>query len=69
VPAPLSHYACIHVEGNCDLDDNTLERDEMFQLSNWIFIGSNAYDEYTYVPWLGKNVYRRTVDLRAITLL
>ena len=41
---------------------------EMFGLSTWIFIGSNAYHEYTYVPSLGKNVYRRTVDLNLITL-
>ena len=40
----------------------------MFGLSTWIFIGSNAYHEYTYVPSLGKNVYRRTVDLSLITL-
>jgi len=38
-------------------------------LSHWIFIGSNAYDEYTFVPWLGKNVYRRTVDLTAICII
>lgn len=37
-------------------------------LSHWIFIGSNAYDEYTFVPWLGKNIYRRTVDLRDICM-
>ncbi|HTI19136.1 MAG TPA: hypothetical protein VL598_15910 [Trinickia sp.] len=40
----------------------------MFRLSNWIFLGSNAYDEYTFVPWLGRNVYRRTVDLNLITI-
>ena len=33
------------------------------RLHNWIYIGANAYDEYTFVPWLGRNVYRRTVDL------
>ena len=38
-------------------------------LHNWIFIGGNAYDEYTFVPWLNKNVYRRTVDLSQICLL
>ncbi|MGF6374324.1 hypothetical protein OKW40_007140 [Paraburkholderia sp. RAU6.4a] len=21
-------------------------------LSNWIYMGSNAYDAYTFVPWL-----------------
>jgi hypothetical protein len=31
-------------------------------LSNWILIGSNAYDEYTFVPSLNKPVYRRIVD-------
>jgi hypothetical protein len=41
----------------------------MFRLSNWLYIGSNAYDEYTFVTWLGKNVYRRTVDLSSVTLL
>jgi hypothetical protein len=41
----------------------------MSRLSNWIFIGSNAYVEYTFVPWLSKNVYRRTVDLSRVTLL
>ncbi len=35
-------------------------------LSNWIYIGSNAYDEYTFVPWLNKNVYRRTVDFSQV---
>ena len=38
-------------------------------LRHWIFIGSNAYVEYTFVPWLGRSVYRRTVDLSSITLL
>ena len=37
-------------------------------LHNWIFIGSNAYVEYTFIPWLGQNVYRRTVDLTAVCL-
>ncbi|TCK33809.1 hypothetical protein B0G84_8133 [Paraburkholderia sp. BL8N3] len=32
-------------------------------LYRWIFIGSNAYDEYVFVPWLNRNVYLRTVDL------
>jgi hypothetical protein len=46
----------------------TYRRTEMSALSNWIFIGTNAYHEYTFVPSLGKNVYRRTVDLSLITL-
>lgn len=37
-------------------------------LHNWILIGSNAYDEYTFVPWLEKNVYRRTVELSRICI-
>ena len=35
-------------------------------LHRWIFIGSNAYDEYVFVPWLNKNVYLRTVDLNCV---
>jgi hypothetical protein len=31
-------------------------------LYHWIFIGSNAYDEYTFVPWLNKTVYRHRVS-------
>ena len=38
-------------------------------LHNWIFFGANAYDEYTFVPWLNRNVYRRTVELHRICLL
>ena len=38
-------------------------------LSHCIFIGSNAYDEYSFVPWLNKYVYRRTVDLALVCLL
>ncbi|WP_301952073.1 hypothetical protein [Burkholderia sp. S171] len=38
-------------------------------LHNWILISSNAYDEYTYVSWLDRNVYRRTVDLTKVCLL
>lgn len=37
-------------------------------LSNWIFVGSNAYDEYTYVPWLNRNIYRRTVELSRVCI-
>jgi len=37
-------------------------------LYHWIHIGSNAYMEYTFVPWLGKSIYRRTVDLSAICI-
>lgn len=35
-------------------------------LHRWIFIGSNAYDEYVFVPWLNRNVYLRTVDLSRV---
>jgi hypothetical protein len=38
-------------------------------LHHWIFIGAYAYVEYTFVPWLGRNVYRRTVDLNQVCLL
>jgi len=38
------------------------------RLNTWLFIGTNAYDEYTFIPWLGKNVYRRTVDFNAVCL-
>jgi hypothetical protein len=48
---------------------STFRRTTMSRLNTWLLLGSNAYDEYTYVPWLGKNVYRRTVDLRHVTLL
>ncbi len=37
-------------------------------LHNWILIGSNAYDEYTFVPWMDRKVYRRTVDLSHICI-
>jgi hypothetical protein len=37
-------------------------------LHHWIYVGSNAYDEYTFVPWLNKNVYRRTVALSDICI-
>ncbi len=37
-------------------------------LHSWIYIGSSAYNEYTVVPWLNKNVYRRTVDLSQICI-
>jgi hypothetical protein len=37
-------------------------------LNNWIVICSNAYVEYTFVPWLNRSVYRRTVDLSTICL-
>lgn len=38
----------------------------MNRLHNWIYIGANAYQEYTFVPWLQTTVYRRTVDLNSI---
>ena len=38
------------------------------RLHNWIYIGANAYDEYTFVPWLNRNMYRRTVDLRHVCI-
>jgi hypothetical protein len=33
-----------------------------------IVLGSNAYHEYTYVPWLNQYVYRRTVDFSHICI-
>lgn len=50
-------------------NENFVQGDIMLNvLHNWIQIGSNAYDEYTFVPWLNKNVYRRTVDLSGICI-
>lgn len=40
----------------------------MKALKNWLVMGSNAYDEYTFVPWLNRWVYRRTVDFSEVTL-
>jgi hypothetical protein len=37
-------------------------------LNHWLFIGANAYVEYTFVPWLGRSVYRRTVDYSDICI-
>ena len=38
-------------------------------LHSWIFVGANAYVEYTFVSSLNRNVYRGTVDLNRICLL
>lgn len=38
----------------------------MNNLSNMIRLHANGYDEYTL--WLGRWVYRRTVDFNAICL-
>lgn len=40
----------------------------MNTLHTFIVIGCNAYDEYTFVPWLNRTVYRRTVDLSRVCL-
>jgi hypothetical protein len=47
-----------------------LKMDQIAQytLHNWIIVCSSAYMEYTFVPWLGRNVYRRTVDYGEICL-
>jgi hypothetical protein len=37
-------------------------------LHSWIHVGSNAYVEYTFVPWLGRNIYRRTVEFSTICI-
>lgn len=38
----------------------------MNALHHWIYVGANAYVEVTFVPWLNRNVYRRTIDYRSI---
>lgn len=40
----------------------------MNTLHTFLVIGSTAYDEYTFIPWLNKTVYRRTVDLKYVCL-
>ncbi|PMS21031.1 hypothetical protein C0Z19_19285 [Trinickia soli] len=37
-------------------------------VSHWIHISTHAYDEYTFVPWLNRSVFRRTVDLSQICI-
>lgn len=37
-------------------------------LSHWIHISAHAYHEYTFVPWLNRSVFRRTVDLSLICI-
>ncbi|CAB3803005.1 hypothetical protein LMG28614_05719 [Paraburkholderia ultramafica] len=37
-------------------------------LHNWIGIGRNPYDEYTFDPWLNGTVYRRTIDFVRICI-
>jgi hypothetical protein len=32
-------------------------------LHTWIYTDRNAYDEFAFVPWLNKTVYRGAVDL------
>lgn len=41
---------------------------DMNRLHTFLVIGCNAYDEYCFVPWLNKTVYRRTVDLKHVCL-
>lgn len=41
----------------------------MKSLHTFIVVGCNAYDEYTFVPWLNKTVFRRTVDFWHVCLL
>lgn len=40
----------------------------MSGLSNMIRLHFNGFDEYTFVPALGRWVYRRTVDFSSICL-
>lgn len=42
---------------------------DLGHLSNAIRLKANSYDEQTFVPALGRWVYRRTVDYAAITLM
>ncbi len=37
-------------------------------LHTWLFIGANAYVEFTFVSWLDRIVYRRTLDYSAVCL-
>jgi hypothetical protein len=37
-------------------------------LHTWLFIGVNAYVEFTLVSWLSRSVYRRTVDYSAVCI-
>lgn len=40
------------------------------RLHTFLVVGCCAYDEYTFVPWLNRTVFRRTVDLmRDVVLL
>ncbi len=39
---------------------------KLLGLRSFILIFSHAYMEYTHVPWLGKDVYRRSVDLDSV---
>lgn len=38
-------------------------------LPHWILADCNAYDEYVFVAWLNKSLYRRTVASRRVCLL
>jgi hypothetical protein len=37
-------------------------------LQTLLFIGVNAYVEFTFVAWLNRGVYRRTVDYAAVCI-
>jgi hypothetical protein len=37
-------------------------------LHNWIFIGANAYVEFTFITLLGRNLYRRRTELSTARL-
>jgi hypothetical protein len=36
--------------------------------ANRVYIGNNAYDEYTFALWLNKKVHRETVELSNICI-
>jgi len=65
----VSNPVAISMRSGC-ASMHLLDEAAMFYvLHNWIFVGSRAYDEYTFIPWLNKNVYRRTVDLSRVCML
>ena len=45
-----------------------MDQTGQYTLHNWIIVCSGAYMEYTFVPWLGRHVYRRTVDYQEICM-
>jgi hypothetical protein len=54
------------VSFNCSIASKELTVSH--DLHTWLFIGANAYVEFTFVAWLNRCVYRRTVDYSAICI-